>query len=142
MLQENAHIKQYIPQREPMMMVDELIKHGDGETVSAFKILADNVLVDGSHFSEAGLLENMAQTAALGKGYEFVEKNEQPPIGFIGAVKNFEIIELPVVGSYLQTHLKLKHEVLNASIVDVEVICEDKTVARCELKIFINPEID
>jgi len=135
------YIKKYIPQREPMIMVERLLKHERGETISTFHIEEENVLLEGSFFSEAGLLENMAQTAALGKGYEFVEKNEKPPLGFIGAVKNFEVFDLPPIGSKITTRLQVKHEVLNASVVDAEVSMGETPVARCQLKIFINPQL-
>lgn len=134
-------IKKYIPQREPMMMVDHLVSHEEKKTVSGFEILADNPLVDGTVLSEAGLLENMAQTAALSKGYEVSLKNEQAPLGFIGAVKNFKVRYLPKVGQFLRTQIRIKHEVLNASIVDAEISCGNKQVASCELKIFLNPQI-
>ena len=136
----NKLIHQYIPQREPMMMVDALISHDELSTKSSFTILEDNVLANQGVFIEAGLLENMAQTAALGKGYEFVKKNEKPPLGFIGAVKNFIVYELPNTGDVLETTVIIKHQVMNASIVNAQIFCNQEEVASCELKIFINPE--
>lgn len=135
-------IKKYIPQREPMMMVDTLISHSEELTKSAFTIANDNVFVSDGKFSEAGLLENMAQTAALGKGYEYAQKNEKPPLGFIGAVKNFKVFHLPKVNETVETQISIKHQVLNASIVDAVVRNNDKDLASCELKIFLNPQID
>jgi len=135
------NIKKYIPQREPMIMVDRLISHQDRISVSGFEILADNVLVDYGYFTEAGLLENMAQTAALSKGFETSEKGEEPPLGFIGAVKAFKVHQLPKVGQVLQTEINIKHEVLNASIVEAQISCESEIIASCELKIFLNPQI-
>ncbi|NOR86250.1 MAG: ABC transporter permease, partial [Bacteroidales bacterium] len=60
-----SDIKKFIPQREPMIMVDRLISHTATKTVSSFSILDDNLLLSNHSLSEAGLLENMAQTAAL-----------------------------------------------------------------------------
>jgi len=133
-------VHQYIPQREPMVMVDALISHDGTITKSAFTIHEDNVMADRGVFMEAGLLENMAQTAALGKGYEFGEKNEKPPLGFIGAVKNFIVHELPKTGDVLETLVIIKHQVMNASIVNAQVFCKQEEIASCELKIFINPK--
>ena len=137
-----ANISKYIPQREPMMMVDTLISHQENTTKSAFTILADNILVNQACLSEAGLLENMAQTAALGKGFESTENNEKPPIGFIGAVKNLCVLRLPQVDERLETTVVVKHVVLNASIVEARVKSGGEEIASCELKIFLNPEID
>jgi len=134
-------ISNCIPQREPMMMVDTLISHDEKETISSFTILKDNVFVENEIFSEAGLLENMAQTAALGKGYEYGQNNEKPPIGFIGAVKNFEVFGLPHQLDTIETKATIKYQVLNASIVEAQVYVKNIKLAACELKIFINPDI-
>ena len=136
----NKIVHQYIPQREPMMMVDSLISHDGLITKSSFSILKDNILLSNGVFLEAGLLENMAQTAALGKGYESVEKNKKPPLGFIGAVKNFIVHKLPKTNDILETTVIIKHQVMNASIVNAQVYSHHKEIASCELKIFINPE--
>lgn len=135
-------IKQYLPQREPMIMVDQLISHDSSLTKSGLNILEDNILVSNRRLSEAGLLENMAQTAALSKGYELSLLDEKAPIGFIGAVKNLMILKLPMVNEHIETEIKVKHEVLNASIVEAQVFCNDEVIASCELKIFLNPQIE
>lgn len=136
------NIKKFLPQREPMIMVDTLLGHVDGATKSSFLIAEDNVFVSQNRFTEAGLLENMAQTAALGKGFECSEKNENPPLGFIGAVKGLYINRLPKVNDIIETQITPKHEVLNASIVDATVSLNGEMIAGCELKIFINPQIN
>ncbi len=138
----NIHIaKNYLPHQEPMIMVDTLISHENGITKGEFSILKDNVLLDKNVLSEAGLLENMAQTAAMGMGYEFAAENKKPPIGFIGAVKNFIVFGLPMINEKIVTTVILRHQILNASIVEARVESEGKKIASCELKIFLNPEI-
>ncbi len=141
MISGREDIINYIPQREPMLLVHRLLEHSDKLTMSGFDIEERNILVHNGYLSEAGLLENMAQTAALSKGYECAQKNQKPPIGFIGAVKNLKVQQLPEIGKQIQTHIVPKHEVLNASIVDATVFCDAREIASCELKIFINPEI-
>lgn len=142
MINDLNSIKKYIPQREPMILVDSLLKQEDKTTISGFLVLKDHVLVNDGFLSEAGILENMAQTAALGKGYEYALKNELPPIGFIGAVKNLVISRLPKVNEKLETSVLIQHEILNATIAEVQVRIADEIIASCELKIFLNPEIN
>jgi len=134
MISGREDIIQYIPQREPMILVHQLLEYSSKRVVSGFNIEENHVLVSNGVLSEAGLLENMAQTAALSKGYEYARKNEKPPIGFI-------IKRLPDADSSIETILEPKHEVLNASIVNVKVISNKEEIASGELKIFINPEI-
>lgn len=141
MISGREDIIQYIPQRDPMVLVHQLLEFSENKVVSGFEVEENHILVSNGFLTEAGLLENMAQTAALGKGYEFALKNEKPPLGFIGAVKSFKVARLPKIGSQIKTHLELKHEVLNASIVNTKIMENEEEIASCELKIFINPEI-
>lgn len=141
MISGREDIIQYIPQRDPMILVHQLLEFSNNHVISGFDVEEAHVLVSNGTLTEAGLLENMAQTAALGKGYEFALKNKKPPLGFIGAVKAFKVSRLPKVGMQIKTHLELKHEVLNASIVSTRVMENSEEIASCELKIFINPDI-
>ncbi len=140
MLVDKIDIKNYLPQREPMIMVDSLLAYNDIATRSSFSIERDNVLVEGDCLTEAGILENMAQTAALSKGYEYSLKNESPPLGFLGAVKKFIVHSLPKVDQRIETEMVLKHVVMSASIVEAKVFCDGELLASCELTIFINPK--
>ena len=133
-------IKNYIPQREPMIMVGNLLSYEEISIKSSFVIDQDNILVDNRVFSEAGLLENMAQTAALGKGYEFSLLNKEVPLGFIGGVRNFAVYHLPKVTDRLETTITVKHKMMNVTMADAQVFVKDVLYASCELKIFINPK--
>jgi len=133
-------IKKYIPQREPMIMVGNLLSYEDTVAKSSFIIHEDNIFTKDDYFSEAGLLENMAQTAALGKGYEFSLIHKPVPLGFIGGVRNFIGKEIPKVNDELQTIITVKHKMLNVTMADAQVFVGEVLQAWCELKIFINPE--
>jgi len=119
-------------------MVDKLLFADDNITKTNFKVTAGNVLVINGLFTEAGLMENMAQTAAAGAGN--LARIEDRPIanGYIGAVKNFEVFELPAVNEELITETKIETRLLNIAIVSGTVWCNEKIIAQCEMKIFIN----
>lgn len=127
-----------IPQKPPFVMVDELLFSDDNITKSSFKITADNILVINGEFSEAGLMENMAQTAAAGSGNMARIENRPVANGYIGQVKNFEIYSLPKVGDILFTEVKMEVQVFDAGIVSGKIWCNEMEVAQCEMKIFIN----
>jgi 3-hydroxymyristoyl/3-hydroxydecanoyl-(acyl carrier protein) dehydratase len=139
MLVSKAEISNYLPQREPMLMVDELLEYQDGYTLSAFCPQADNVFINGNYFNESGMMENMAQTAALGIGYFAIKNKQEVPLGFIGAIKNLKIYRRPKIGQNIKTKITLLHEVLNASIVKAEVYLNQEKIAEGEYKIFLNP---
>ncbi len=105
---DKKSIENLIPQKQPFIMVDKMFFYSDNSLVSGLKIDKDNVFCDNKHFAESGLIEHMAQTVALHKGYDVFLKNEIPPIGFIGSLKNIEIFALPktvVVPSFFHSYL-------------------------------------
>ena len=64
-------------------------------------------MVDDGKFTEAGLMENIAQTAAAGAGYVMLQSDEEVAIGYIGAVKNLEVVALPNVGDIINTSVSI-----------------------------------
>src|SRR5688500_4930876 len=99
MLAGKEHIIRYIPQRHPMVMIDDLLEASDTHAVTQLKINADNIFVEDHCLAEPGLVENIAQTAAAHVGYQCAQKQIPVPIGYIAAVKNLEIVRLPELNS-------------------------------------------
>jgi len=135
---EEENILSLIPQQPPFVMVDELLFSDDNITKTSFRIAADNVFVIDGEFSEAGLMENMAQTAAAGSGNMARIEDRPVATGYIGQVKNLEVFSLPKVGDILFTEVKMEVQVFDAGIVSGRVWCNEEIVAQCEMKIFIN----
>ena len=135
---EYPDILSLIPQQPPFVMVDELLFSDDNITRTKFEVKADNVFTINGEFSEAGLMENMAQTAAAGSGNMARIENRPVVSGYIGQVKNLEIFELPKTGDVLQTETITEVQVFDAAIVSGKIWCLDKLIAQCEMKIFIN----
>lgn len=133
----NVEIEKLIPQKAPMVMVDGLIEHNENVTVSRLVLSSNNLFCKDGFFHEPGLVENMAQTAALRSGYEAFLKNEKPKVGFIGSLKNIEIHELPKDTDELQTKLTVLNELLQALIIRCEVFVEKKLMAEGEITIFL-----
>ena len=62
-------IKMLLPQGPPFIMVDRLLSTDASATRTVFLVTPDNPLTLDGKFSVAGLIENMAQTAAAGAGF-------------------------------------------------------------------------
>jgi 3-hydroxymyristoyl/3-hydroxydecanoyl-(acyl carrier protein) dehydratase len=120
-----------------MVMIDALLKADATEYVTEFSIKSDQLFIQGQRLLEAGLIENIAQTAAAGFGQHYVQTNRPIPIGFIGAVQNLKIAALPEVGDCLQTTVNLTHTVLNISVVKGTVRVNGKIAAHCDMKLFL-----
>ena len=135
MSQEN--ILPYIPQRPPFVMIDEIVSADDALSKTTFTIREGHLFVSDGVFTEPGLVENMAQTAAAGTGYKAQQDGKPAPVGFIGALKNLKVNTLPKVGDTLTTEVIFKMQVMNAHIVESIIKVNDEEMASCELKIFL-----
>ncbi|MBS1589259.1 MAG: 3-hydroxyacyl-ACP dehydratase [Bacteroidetes bacterium] len=133
-------ILSFIPQREPFVLIDKLLQATEMISITSFQIPENHVLVENGLLTESGLVENMAQTAAAGTGFTFHQKGIAPPVGFIGALKNLTIVERPPIGSIIQTEVKFLNQVLNAHLVEATIQLNQKIIATCELKIFLQTE--
>jgi predicted hotdog family 3-hydroxylacyl-ACP dehydratase len=122
-----------------MIFVDSLIEYCSSFYFSSFIPQKNTLFCQNGFFEESGIIENMAQTAALGVGYDAVQNNKPVPLGFIGAIKNLSLYQLPKIENTISTKVTVLHTVLNASIVKAEIFQFEKLMAEGELKIFLNP---
>lgn len=118
-----------IPQRSPFVMIDKLLSSTDDNTVTSLQVKADNVLVSDGELSEAGLTENIAQTAAAGAGYAAQQLGKPVQPGFIGAVKNLEVFALPKVGDTIETEVKIENQVFDVTIIKGKITCKGITLS-------------
>jgi len=126
-----------IPQKIPFVLVDTLLEATPSLFRSAFTVPSDHVLLNAARLSEAGLMENAAQTAALGMGKIAKDHGAPPPLGFIGALSKVEVHALPGVGDRIETTVDLRHEVMNARILEARIERGAELLAKLELKVFL-----
>jgi 3-hydroxymyristoyl/3-hydroxydecanoyl-(acyl carrier protein) dehydratase len=140
MLAEKKEVQELIPQKHPMAMVDGLVEQTGGSTTSRLVLDKENIFCENGYFSESGLIENIAQTAALRSGYEAKRKQQQPVVGFIGSLKRIKIHSLPKDNAMLFTELKVLNKLMNVQIVRGEVFCDGKLLAEGEMNIFLQQD--
>lgn len=134
---KTVDITNFIPQRAPFVMIDDIVSADEKLSVTTLNIRNGHLFVKEGYFTEPGLVENMAQTAAACTGYYAQLAGKPAPVGFIGALKNLNIIELPKVGDTIKTEVNFLNQVLNVHIVQGRVYLNNKEIANCELKIFL-----
>lgn len=125
----------YIPQRPPFVMVDNLLSCDEVVVRTNFSIAADNLFVQDGKFTEAGLMENIAQTCAARIGW--LSQDKPVRIGVIGSISNFEATRLPNVGETLETSVTVESAVFDAIIVHAESSTAQGPVAHCDMKVFV-----
>ncbi len=139
MLLKGEQIKEFIPQREPIM-VDTLYDITETGCSTGLTVLPENIFCAGGFFTEPGLIEHIAQSASVFAGYSAKDNGKPAPIGFIGDVKKYETFDLPKVGEELVTTIKILSEVMNITLVAAETKAGNRMIAGCQMKIFIKEE--
>ncbi len=127
-----------IPQRAPIVMVDEFLGMQDNVSKTRFVVRNDNIFVNDGIFSECGLIEHIAQSAAARVGHVFKSNNKPIPIGYIGSVNNFEIKDFPKVGDVISTDIEIIQEVFNITLIQAHCYINDVEIASCKMKIFLD----
>ena len=131
-------ILQLIPQKPPFVMVDKLLYCDRIVTKTAFTVREDNIFVDNDVLAEAGLIENVAQTCASRVGdINNKRGSNSVKIGFIGIIRNLEIVRLPKVGETIVTQVNVVEEVFQISLVKATVSIGNEIITSCEMKIAI-----
>ena len=106
-------IVEYIPQRPPIVMADAFYGIGeDGCARSGLTVCEDNIFVEEDALSECGLIEHIAQSAALRAGYMNRTMGRRVQLGYIGAVNDLRVHFLPPVGSRLVTQNMVEQTVM------------------------------
>lgn len=145
LLAEGKQLLKFIPQRSPMVMIDKLFFSDVEKCITGLHISEENIFCSDGLFREPGLIENMAQTAAVHAGYNSSTQAKDgeykgAPIGFIGAIKDLKFNFLPSINSEIVTEIKITHQIFDATVVNASVSSNGEKAAECELKIFIKKE--
>jgi len=134
-------IHELLPQQEPFVMIGSLVHFDKMLTITETEVRQDNIFVDEGNFSASGLMENIAQTCAARIGFVnkyILKKGIQ--LGFIGAVRNFEVLELPKVGDVITTRVEVKEEVFGMTLADAIITCGEKVLVTSEMKIAVKEQ--
>ncbi|MBO7470984.1 MAG: pseudouridylate synthase [Bacteroidaceae bacterium] len=129
-------ILELLPQRPPFVMVDHLTDYSETQTTCELTIRKDNVFCENGELASAGLIEHIAQTCAARLGYynKYILKTGVR-LGFIGEVKDLEIVRLPREGETIETTIVVMQEIFDVTLVTAEVRVGEETIATTRLKI-------
>jgi predicted hotdog family 3-hydroxylacyl-ACP dehydratase len=134
---DEIDIQELLPQRPPFLAVDRLLHFDKVCTKTSLQIRGDSLFCQADCLSEAGLIENIAQTCAARMGYMNSICGERVRIGFIGSIRQMNIVRLPRVGEVVYTEIKLVEEIFQMTLVTAEVFVGEETIASGEMKISI-----
>lgn len=128
-----SNILDYIPQRPPFVFIDGIIAlHEDDSFTTSYTVQKNTPLSRGNLLGEAGLVEFLAQSIAAHIGYTTTGEVQ---IGVIGAIRNFEILELPKNGETITGELRIVSKIFNVTLVQAKIMNDGKEIASGELKV-------
>lgn len=132
-----TEIASLIPQRQPIMMVNEYGYEDDDNCWSLLNINSDNIFLDASgRIIVEGVLEHIAQTAAAHIGFKHRLKGEEVGLGFIGDIKKCTVTgPMPTTGQSIKTRIKVMSQVNNITMISAETKCDDATIVSCRMKL-------
>ena len=131
---EKDFVEKLLPQKFPFVMVDKMFSYTEISLVSGLKIQEDNIFHQNGTFLESGLIEHMAQSVALHTGYQFFLKQEEAPTGYIGSIKEVEIIRLPKLNEEIQSTVTILQEFAGITLVDIVSKINDDIIATSQMK--------
>ncbi len=131
-------IHELLPQQEPFVMISSLARFDMQTTVTETVVSADNLFVEDGVFTAPGIVENIAQTCAARIGYVnkyILKKGIQ--LGFIGAIRDLKVKDLPKVGDRITTSISVIDSVFGMTLVDAVVVNNGAEVASAQMKIAV-----
>ena len=137
---ETIDVLTLLPQRPPFVMIDRLIHFDEVVTTTQLEVRPDNLFMaaDGL-LNNCALVENIAQTCAARMGYinQYIYK-ERVRLGFIGSIKNLQVLRPAREGEVLTTSIEVVQEVLQLTLVNATVKVGDETIVTAEMKIALS----
>ncbi|MDR1602772.1 MAG: pseudouridylate synthase [Tannerella sp.] len=135
---DEIDILDILPQRPPFVMIGKLLHVDERVTRTSLLVCDDNIFCEHGQLTESGVIENIAQTCAARMGYinKYVS-NDTVKLGFIGSIRNMEIVRLPLTGETLVTQIDVQEEIFRMTLVYATVRVEDELIASSEMKISI-----
>lgn len=143
MVQQDVNISgdallELIPQRDPIVMVDCFLGMSGNVSYTGLQIRKDNLFCENEVLQEYGLIEHIAQSAAVRIGYLCHSQGKAIPVGFIGSVDKLTIHALPVVGTILRTEIRIEQEVGDITLISARVLAEENVLVEGRMKIYLN----
>ena len=134
-------IQNFLPHREPMLMVDEIIEIDENSVITCFEITGNNIFIKNEIFVEAGLIENIAQTCSSITGQNFFigdkENASTRLIGFITNIKKIQVFKLPKTGDKIITKANLISQFDKICNLSCETFLDNELLITAEINLFI-----
>lgn len=136
---KSVDIHGILPQQEPFVMVGGLVHFEMGSSTTRTLIREDNLFVEDGYFSPCGMMENIAQTCAARIGfYNKYILGKEVQVGYIGAIRDYEIKGKVPAGSTITTTVDVIEEVFGMTLARADVQLDGETIATGQVKLAVS----
>jgi 3-hydroxyacyl-[acyl-carrier-protein] dehydratase len=127
-----------VPQRPPMLAIDQLTEFQGGHGVVESTIAPDSIFVsDDGSVEPMVLVELIAQAFAAVKGYEDLLAGKPVDKGFLVEVKRFEVLGIAYGGKSLSIIIEKVGETDDFALAEGKVIQEEEVIASGNVMVWI-----
>lgn len=128
-----------LPQQDPFVMVDTLVHFEMMSSTTETTVRESNIFVDGGSLSPCGMMENIAQTCAARIGfYNKYILHKDVQVGYIGAIRDYQILGKAEVGSQITTTVDVLEEIFGMTLADATIRCGGEVIATASIKLAVN----
>lgn len=145
-IRRNIDIKKLLPHREPMLMASNMPYLDSTSVETNFDIDPNCIFLKNGKLTEAGLIENAAQSCGAIVAQSYAHRNESNEIvgqviGFISAIKTIKITDLPEVNERIVTKGKLisrfDEKTFSLCTVESTTFRNDELIVACTFNFLI-----
>jgi len=128
-------IEDFIPQRAPFVMIDNLLDASEETFKSDFKIVHGNIFLDNGYLREFALIENIAQTSSAGLAITKKFTGTKKPDGYLGGISKLKLYELPKLDDTIYTIVSLLVQLENLFLIKGVNYLDGRMLMECEMKL-------
>ena len=129
--------KDLLLQQPPFVMIDRMLMTDESRSVSQLTVRDNHMYYEAetATLSENALMENIAQTAAARLCYiaKYVLK-KNVTLGFIGAIRNFQLYRKPELGETMTTTINIVCDAMSMLLVEADICVGDEKIVETEMK--------
>jgi len=127
-------ITDLIPQRAPILMVDDAHKDSEQSIKTYLTITPDNWFYSNGILLEAGIIEHMAQSTAAMVG---LQSEGDPKEGYIGDIKDFVVYQMPQLGEVIESTISIITQLDNITLIEAVSEINNTVIAKARIKVFL-----
>lgn len=135
MIIRKEKIENYIPQRAPFIMIDNLLEATAESFKTDFQILPGNIFIENGFLREFALIENIAQSSSAGLAVTNLFPRNKAADGFMGGISKLTLYELPGVHDKIHTCVTVITRIDNLFLIRGETYLNEMKLLECELQL-------